>query len=196
MIVLRHSELSDAAALAAVHERTWREAYWGALPDAASDSGLYSARHWRDVMAAARRPEGRDHALLVADAQADDDERAADDAPSGLVGFVMAGEADARDGEQPSWDGEVFMLYVLDALQRRGIGGALLSAAGRHLASRGFFSMGLWCVADNGKARAFYEALGAARAGSRMHQMRGTATLVVGYRWDEHALADVIARFS
>ncbi len=194
---IRPARAHDAVALERLHTRTWREAYWGALPDRVAATGLYDAAAWRATIARTRSPQGRDAAVLVAEGGGD-----APKAEGGLLGFTVVGPASSAQNpgrrlgrDDPSsrrWASEVFMLYVLAAAQRRGVGRDLLRGCARHAGARGLFTLGLWCVADNQPARAFYEAQGGQPAGTRLHTVRGATTPVVGYRWDETGILELI----
>ncbi len=188
---IRRARPDDAAALERLHTRTWREAYWGALPDRVAATGLYDAAAWRATIARTRRPEGRDSAVLVAETAV-----RATESGDALLAFAVAGVASTASGRAGAssrlWDAEVFMLYVLGGAQRQGVGRRLLSGCAHHAVSRGFFTLGLWCVTDNHPARAFYEALGGQPAGKRLHTMRGVETPVAGYRWDDARLAALL----
>lgn len=176
MIAVRPAASRDGATLARLHERTWREAYWGSLPDAVALGEARDATYWA---AAASRigkdARARDHALLLAEV-----ERAEEP-----IGYAWAGPARGRD--EP-WDGEVYMLYVLAAHHRRGVGRALIGAAAAHLVRRGFFHLGVWVVEENGPARAFYESLGGRLAAKGAQTVRGVRVPVVGYSWEDGAL--------
>ncbi|HEY1926676.1 MAG TPA: GNAT family N-acetyltransferase [Caulobacteraceae bacterium] len=128
----------DAAALARVHVRAWRETYAGMLPGpflAQMNPGVY-ARRWRRQLMTADSSE----LILCAEGA------------GGLVGYCGASE---RAG-----GAEVSTLYVVRPAQRRGLGKRLLSSAAKVMAARGAPSLHLWVLNDNTKARAFYEHLG------------------------------------
>ncbi len=187
MIVLRPADAADAAPLQALHARTWREAYWAALPRASFEDGLYDETYWRRAIGLTRRADGADNAIVVAEEAA-----SAAGGAGALVGFATAGLA--RSGDQrAAWEGEVYMLYVLERIQRQGLGAALLAAAFRHLISRGLFSAGVWCLADNQRGRAFYEAMGGQPSGSRLQTVSGATTRLVAYSWDDEAMGTLMA---
>jgi GNAT superfamily N-acetyltransferase len=128
----------DAAALARVHVRSWRETYAGLLPGAflaQMNAGVY-ARRWRRQLMSAEPPE----VVLCAEGA------------GGLVGYCGASVRDAS--------AEVSTLYVIRPAQRRGVGKRLISSAGKVAAARGATSMRLWVLNGNAKAKSFYEHLG------------------------------------
>jgi ribosomal protein S18 acetylase RimI-like enzyme len=185
MTIIRDAVASDARALGALHVRTWREAYWGLLPDRTvlRETVESRSRFWRAHLEILRGSESfldEDVALAV--------EPAKKDGESEAVGFVWTGAARLREAE---WDGEVYMIYVLNAAQRRGVGRALLARAAQSLVRRGFFRFGLWVLETNGQAQAFYEALGGRPIGVRRSQAPGELGFVIGYVWeDASALLD------
>jgi ribosomal protein S18 acetylase RimI-like enzyme len=174
MTTLRDAVPADANALGALHVRTWRESYWGVLPDESvlRETPEGRARFWRTHLNLLRlSPTHRDESVTVAR-----------DGRGGLLGFAWAGAARGGRGD---WDGEIYMLYVLHAAQRQGVGRLLLEGAARRLVRRGFFRLGLWVLEDNGPARAFYEALGGRETGTRRQQGASGAEVVAGYVWED-----------
>jgi ribosomal protein S18 acetylase RimI-like enzyme len=170
---VRDAAAEDARAIGALHVRTWRESYWGVLPDSTVLRETVEGRagFWRTHL----------HRLAV-NADLKDEGVAVAEGPRGaLVGFAWCGEARSSHAE---WDGEVFMLYVLHAAQRRGVGSLLLEKAAMSLVRRGFFRLGLWVLEDNGPARAFYEAMGGRLTAARRRHGPGGAETVVGYAWE------------
>lgn len=128
----------DAAALARVHVRSWRETYAGLLPGpflAQMNAGVY-ARRWRRQLMLADSPE----LVLCAEGA------------GGLVGYCAA----TLVGQTA----EVSTLYVIRPAQRRGVGKRLLGSAAKVMAARGAPSLHLWVLNGNAKARDFYEHLG------------------------------------
>jgi ribosomal protein S18 acetylase RimI-like enzyme len=128
----------DAAALARVHVRSWRETYAGLLPGpflAQMNAGVY-ARRWRRQLMATEPPE----LVLCAEGA------------GGLVGYCGASDKGAA--------AEVSTLYIIRPAQRRGLGKRLLSSAAKVMSARGAKSLHLWVLNGNAKARAFYEHMG------------------------------------
>jgi GNAT superfamily N-acetyltransferase len=68
----------------------------------------------------------------------------------------LAGTEDAHDADA-SGVGEVVVIFVDPATQRRGIGSRLMAAIVAGLADRGMHEAVLWCLAQNTVARRFYE---------------------------------------
>lgn len=170
---IRRAEYEDAADLAALHVRIWRQTYLGVLPAPLVDNVTVGRelRFWR---AATHRQEvDLDNIILVAETDVGE-----------IVGFGVAGRA--RDERGP-WDGEITMLYVDRPHQRHGIGKALMRAMADHLLSRALFSAGLWVVERNQRARRFYESLAGRPSGTRDERMQGFLVPVSAYAWEEAA---------
>jgi ribosomal protein S18 acetylase RimI-like enzyme len=134
---VRRAVAADAPAIGHVQVAGWHEAYTGRMPRSILD-GLdveRSTRGWRRAMAGDDADERGE--VWVAETGGD------------IVGFAASGrdlDADAPPGRR-----QLYALYVLAAYYGSGAGQALLDAAlGRGAAS-------LWILADNPRARAFYE---------------------------------------
>ena len=138
---------ADAAALASVHVRAWRETYVSLLPAAylaRMDVASHAAR-WRRRLTLARPGE----AVLLAEG------------PGDALGYVW--------GATPAGatEAEVFTLYLLRAAQGRGLGRRLLACAARVLAGEGAERLRLWVLNGNRPAIGFYGHLGGRAAAER-----------------------------
>ncbi len=143
-VVVRPAGVADAENLARVRIASWRGAYRGIVPDAVLD-GLRARRRdraWRDRLSTPGRPG-------FASPRGPRRRRWRASSPR-----VRA----AHDGEAGL--GEIWAIYVDPAAQGRGVGRALMAAAVRGLAVRGFGEAVLWVFEANVAARAFYEHLG------------------------------------
>jgi GNAT superfamily N-acetyltransferase len=140
---IRPARLADAAAVAAVHLKSFRAGNGPHLPAEAVAVRMpeRNLAEWQGVLA--HLPERA--AILVAEI----DER--------LVG--VAGAGPARDLD-PAATGELYALYVHPDVWGNGYGFALHEAAVRHLAAKGFGSAVLWVLDGNRRARRFYERRG------------------------------------
>jgi ribosomal protein S18 acetylase RimI-like enzyme len=157
MIHIRRARETDARGLAEVHVRTWQEAYRDNLPGSYLKALSIDARegHWRKelhAISAERRP-------WVAEATGQ------------IVGFVAAGTA--RDEAADPHTGEVYAVYVLPDCWDRGVGRTLLAHAEHDLLEHGYEDAVLWVLADNERARAFYEMAGWQADGGTKHDIIG-----------------------
>ncbi|MFG2640076.1 GNAT family N-acetyltransferase [Streptomyces sp. NPDC048370] len=137
----------DAAAIAAVHVRSWQAAYRDLLPRPYLD-GLDVDE--RAAVWAARLAEPRPPGVLLA-TEAGPSERVV-----GFCGF----RAWPDDELDPATTGEISALYAVPEAWGTGVGRGLLAAAEEALAAEGFRDAALWVLADNARGRRFYEAAG------------------------------------
>jgi GNAT superfamily N-acetyltransferase len=137
---LRRATPADAEALAAVYVETSSRSERGIIPDAVLDG-----RTAADYVASWRRRIGapEPHATWVA-------ERG-----DRVVGLCHA--EPSLDEDAGPETGHLDMLYVVPAEAGQGIGARLLGAAVAHLRAVGFTEATLWVLADNARARRFYE---------------------------------------
>lgn len=161
-MIIRRARLEDAAAIAAVHVRTWQSAYehvFGAERLAGLDLGAREsfARHFAT---------DADHDGFVAES---DDGR--------IVGFVATGPPEDSDEER-----ELFAIYVLPEAWGTAAGAGLLHAAVDAMRARGAASAILWVLDDNPRARRFYEREGWEADGSAESEYLGLTVPLTRYR--------------
>lgn len=139
-MTVRRATEADADAIAAVHVRTWQEAYRELFPPAQLDAIAVEPRAlaWRTQLA------GQVTAFVDED----------------LTGFASVGPSRERGAA-----GEVYALYVLPERWGSGVARELLAAAAAELRAQGFAEATLWVLAENPRARAFYESCGWAADG-------------------------------
>jgi GNAT superfamily N-acetyltransferase len=134
----------DAAAIGAIHVRTWQAAYRGVMPQEYLD-GLDSASRaagWQRLLSA---PPPGDTTLVA-------------EVDGRVVGFANVGpsrDEDATDGE-----GEVRAIYVDPDSWDSGAGRELMIAGLARLTESGLRHAILWVLVGNERARRFYEAGG------------------------------------
>ena len=140
VITIRGAKASDAEAIAAVHDASWRDAYRGVIPGRELERMVArrGPRWWRTAILRGTR-------LCVLDF---------DD--------TIAGYASYGRNRVPSlpFGGEIFEIYLAPEFQGLGFGKRLFKAARRDLADHGYMSVLVWALADNDRALAFYERLG------------------------------------
>ena len=155
---LRTPGPADAAALAALHNETWRETYGQQMPAAAFGERARRSRlaMWRGILDLPAQVG----TLRVAEVEGE------------LVGF--AGAAPLADGDA-AHRVELRMLYVRAAFHGTGTGQQLLDSV---IGDKPAF---LWVARDNPRARRFYERNGfIADGGERLEQ--GSAAGLVTVR--------------
>ena len=158
---VRRARLEDAAAIAEVHARTWREAYEHVF-GAARLSALTPASRlplWRQALAG-----DRDTFIGVQEGR--------------VVAFVSVGPSRDEDAE-----GELGEIYVLPEMWGTGAGSSLLEAGVEAMRARGYGDAVLWVLDDNPRARRFYEREGWALEGAvKEDDFLGVTVREVRYR--------------
>jgi ribosomal protein S18 acetylase RimI-like enzyme len=135
---------ADIDAVAAIRVRGWQAAYAGIVPPGYLDamSVEEDAARRRDLFA---RATGRVENLVAVDGDA-------------VTGWAAHGPY--RGDDTTPTDGELYAIYVRPGLIGTGIGRALTDAVIASAAARGFTRMRLWVLADNARARRFYDKAG------------------------------------
>ncbi len=176
-INIRPAVVDDARSLAEVHVQSHRSTYAGIFPNALLDGLSVDTREnfWRSNLAAVAPP-----ALTLV----------ACDADGRVVGFLSGGPE--RTGRL-NRDGEIYAIYLLQDVQRRGVGTRLVRLFASELKVHQLASMAVWVLALN-PFRKFYEALGGQPIGEQTIDRGGESFLEVAYGWsDLTALFEVAA---
>jgi len=158
--------VDDADAIERVRTDTWRDTYRGLLPDSLLDGLGYDATRRRAVVAALPPHQF----VLVAEQDGT------------VVGFCIGGPSRSPDDQ---FAGEVYAIYVLPERHGRGIGRALLEAAAKELADRGFGSMIIWVLRENAPSRRFYERMGGLHVRDEERELYGVRITESGYGWED-----------
>jgi GNAT superfamily N-acetyltransferase len=135
-LTVRAARLEDAAEMARVLVRSWRETYRGVMRDEVlDDPGMaeFRERFWTAAISDERYRESRA-------AVAERDGR--------IIGVALAGPPDPPE---PGWATHLYVLYVLAAEHGSGAGAALLDAV-----VDPDESAALWVADPNPRAQAFY----------------------------------------
>lgn len=168
MISVRPATLDDSERIADIHVRTWQAAYAGVMPQDFLDRLDVDARTamWRRAIDGGTPPG----AIFLADVDGE------------IVGFVAVGRYRQSDGDPDPSVGEVFAIYVAAEHWSTRAGHALMRAAVDHLADHGMAEIRLWVLADNPRARRFYERFGYVADGeTRADEVGGEALDEVRY---------------
>jgi ribosomal protein S18 acetylase RimI-like enzyme len=166
--LIRPATVYDAEAIARVHVESWRTTYTGLLPQSYMDQLTIERRvaYWTSSL----QREGNQRGTFVAC-----------DECSNVVGFVGCGPIRK---EVSTFDGEIYVIYLLESAQGLGYGRALVLAAAAHLIALGLESLLLWVLQDNPKARGFYAALGGVDLGMvRTEDVHGMPINEMAYGW-------------
>ncbi|NNC11958.1 GNAT family N-acetyltransferase [Planctomonas sp. JC2975] len=134
-ISVRAATRADAAGIARVHVRSWREAYAHVFSPFLLEGLRVSvrARRWERILAAGARVWVAEEATRIAGAR--------------IVGWAASGPARDADGPEPT---ELQGIYVLREHYGSGTGQRLIEAA------LGTDAAYLWVLGDNPRAQAFY----------------------------------------
>ena len=159
-MTVRRAEQADARAIAVVHVRTWQAAYRHAFPAGGLDNLSIDERErlWRSHLE-------RGVAAWVAEGE------------SKVVGFVSVGPSRTEDDT-----GELYSIYVLPDAWGSGAAHELMTAAKDWFAQEGYPTAMLWVLADNPRARRFYEREGWRTEGTRVDTVQGVAVEEALYR--------------
>ncbi len=163
-MLVRDAQPDDAAAVAAVHVRSWQVGYRGLLPDEHLDALTPEDR-------ASRYRFGELDPLAPATIVAFE--------AGAVCGFATTGPS--FDDDQAG-SGELLALYVDPHRWGLGIGRTLVEEARTRLARAGFERAVLWVLAGNERAQRFYRIDGWAPDGRRRRDtVWGAAADEVGY---------------
>ncbi len=158
---VRFAETADCRAIAEVHVRTWQAAYQHAFPLEVLEALSVDEREaqWRQRI--------DDGAAVVWVAQM----------RGRVIGFVSVGPSRTEECA-----GELYAIYVLPEAWGSGAAHELMRAAKAWFASEGCSTAMLWVLADNPRARRFYEREGWSADGMRIEVMRGVEIEEALYR--------------
>ena len=169
--VIRRASTSDAAALAEVHETTWRETYVGLLWEQMLNALTTEAR----TEAWARMLEGEAGKLATT--------YVAERPDGGFAAFASCGAQRDPGFANSGYPGEFTAVYVLKKDQRRGLGTRLMTAMMADRTDRGLTGYTLWVPRENIPARSLYEQLGGKMLGKREVARDPGGLVEVAYGW-------------
>lgn len=179
---IRSATTPDAAALARIQVNSYRTAYAGLMPaDYLAHFSLEEQEQdWLDLLA---EPTG--DILLVAEIDGGEIAGYAVGRP-GLVEIPSL--QDEKEPHASPYDAELVSLHVRRALQKRGIGRALVRATAGALQEHGCTSLALFVLAGN-PACGFYERLGGQCVGEKRWMMDdfGFEVVETAYGWPKIA---------
>jgi RimJ/RimL family protein N-acetyltransferase len=161
---IRHALPEEAEALAALHVRTWQEAYAGLMPDDYLRSLTPSERlpMWERILGSERV------AVFVVELDGE------------LIGFSCGGTSNDEDAEPTT--GEMWSIYLLREFWGKAIGKELHDTLLAHFRGWGFQKATLWVLESNDRTRRWYERQGWEHDGSqKTAELWGTTISEVRY---------------
>ncbi|MBD2460209.1 GNAT family N-acetyltransferase [Oscillatoria sp. FACHB-1407] len=164
--MIRPATPDDIAAIARVHVDAWRTTYRGIVPDRYLEEMSYkkSEARWQQWFTIT----ANFHHIVVALNASDE-----------VIGFANGG---AERTKHPTFGGELYAIYILQAYQRQGYGRGLVGAIATQLEQSGFSSMLVWALINNPACR-FYEQLGGQPIKQQSINIGGKDLVEVAYGW-------------
>ena len=169
---IREAELRDAPAMARVMVDSFRSAHRDQIPEKSLMSLTYeiSERNWARAMRKFSKSARRREYIYVAENDTGE-----------LIGIAMGGPS----SKHPLYSGEIYLLYLLPAYYRQGIGRQLLASVVERLIECGVNSLLIRVLKVNTRARLFYEALGGQLVLEEQIEDEGTLLDQVAYGWQD-----------
>jgi RimJ/RimL family protein N-acetyltransferase len=160
-VTVRPAEPGDSRRIAEVHVQTWQTAYHHAFPPEVLEQLSVDEREarWRT------RIEQESAVVWVAELQ------------GRVVGFTSVGPSRTEEGA-----GELYSIYVLPSAWGSRAARELMASAKAWFARQRYAGAMLWVLADNPRARRFYEREGWRAEGSRVDAVRGVEVEEALYR--------------
>ncbi len=145
-LTLRAARTEDAPRLAVINVDAWRQAYRGIVPATYLESLDVATMGERWQLRLVALPDSRSSMVAEID---------------GVVAAYAFGgryrtQQDAPADEDTTGWGELFAIYTLPSLERRGAGGAVHDAILAALSRSGFTQAALWVLRDNIRSIAWY----------------------------------------
>ena len=167
MASVRKATVDDAPAIARVHILSWLETYTGIVPQSHLDSLNIEtrAKYWATHL---QNPENFD--IFVGEVD-------------GEICGIAAGDR-AREPAEHGYEGEILLIYVLQAAKGKGLGRMLMREVRDYLGEKGIKRAMLWVLKDN-PSRGFYEHMGGRAFEEKMMAIAGTEVAEVAYGFED-----------
>ena len=168
---IRAASRADAGPISRVHVDSWRTTYEGIVPAEYLKGLSYRDREsrWNEILTTGL-PASR---IFVAATES-----------GGVVGFAHGGPE--REGNA-TYRGELYVIYLVQEHQNRGLGRQLVSTVAQSLLLDGLSSILVWVLDDNRRACRFYESMGGERFGRKTVAVGGRDLVEVSYGWRDIA---------
>jgi ribosomal protein S18 acetylase RimI-like enzyme len=167
LMPIRRAQPDDTTVITQIRITCWKATYGGIIPDdfltPAFIGSFVEQRHQS-------LPESEESSFVAVD----EDQQ--------IMGYTIGGPT--LNPHLP-FEGEVYEIYLLPHMQKRGLGQALMRCIVCELVARGYRSMMLHVLADNRQARRFYEQSQGQLIEHRSLDINGTIVHDVGYGWTD-----------
>lgn len=162
---IRKATLSDARDIAKVQVDSWRTTYKDIVPANYLSQMSVEEREkvWHDMLP--------NHDVFVAETTNGE-----------IVGFASGGKE--RSGQYPPYEGELYVIYILEEHQREGLGKKLVKPIVQSLVRENIHYM-IVMVLEQNPSKHFYESLGAKRIGKEEVSIGGKNVMELVYGWDD-----------
>jgi ribosomal protein S18 acetylase RimI-like enzyme len=162
-VTIRPATIGDAAGIAAVHVRSWRETYPGLIPQDVLDNLSVEQRtkDWQEWLS-------KQQQMFVAHKSEQ------------IVGFVAGGKSRKPDF---SYRSELYGLYLLQETQGSGVGRSLFETLGKAFQDQNTPDFYLWVIEGNTQSRQFYERMGGQAFSEKIEEERGYTLKEIAYGW-------------
>ncbi len=165
-ITFREANIADTLAIAKVHVQSWRESFAGIVPQT-----------FLEKMSVENRAKAFEkgftvdfYKMFVAETQ-----------ENGIVGFADFGKI--RDN-QSKFEAELYAIYLLRDVQRKGIGGKLFDLGVKYLVANNMNSLSLTALEASPYKR-FYEKMGGHLVERKTTNLEGKSYATVIYGWNK-----------
>jgi GNAT superfamily N-acetyltransferase len=165
-ITFREATVTDALAVAKVHVQSWRESFAGIVPQTFLDKMSVENR----AKAFETGFASDSYKMFVTETQ-----------ENGIVGFADFGKT--RDN-QSKYEAELYAIYLLRDVQRKGIGGKLFELGVKYLVANNMNSLSLTALEISPYKR-FYEKMGGHLVERKTTNLEGKGYTTVIYGWDK-----------
>lgn len=172
---IRPATTADIPTIASLHIEGWKGAYGGIVDQGYLDSLTIEQRikDWTQWM------ESGESTVFLAELGGTP------------AGFVVTGRTKTpppgSSPIRPSHSGEIYALYLAPSFWRQGVGTALLKYGARVLKDQKHSAICLWVLDKNIRGKAFYEAMGGQKIGSKMIEIGPSNLKEICYGWRDTA---------
>ncbi|WP_397538950.1 GNAT family N-acetyltransferase [Rummeliibacillus pycnus] len=165
-MMIQEAKIEDAKEIAKVHVRSWQTTYKGIMSD-----------NFLQNLSVEQRTD-----LWISNMQRVEDIVIVAIVDDKIIGFASG--AKVKEGEYPSYDGDITSIYFYEEYQGKGYGKELLGYLIEKFKQKGFKNAIVKVLEEN-KSRYFYEKLGAKLIDQCTIQIAGGQANLLTYAWDE-----------